>query len=207
MTPAGNSTPLIGTCGTAGTVDGNLSVATVRYPTGIVMDPNYAADGNFFFTDAIDLNPSRVRYVNFRTSSVTIGSSTVPAASAGNAIIQTIWTVAASGNSNGRIYGLAAFSTQVCYAGGTPGNGGNGTHNVTCYDRTSSLGSPSMRAGPNELSNPPIRGGAPIDNTQEGVAATSSLLDAPYGLAFDSGGNLYISERSNHIIRMVRRWW
>ena len=47
---------------------------------------------------------------------------------------------------------------------------------------------------------------APLDLTQEGIIGSSALLNAPYGLAFDSAGNLYISERNNHIIRMVRRW-
>jgi hypothetical protein len=170
------------------------------------MDPIYAADGNFFFADAIDQNSTRIRYVNFRTTAVSIGSTSVPGAVSGFGIVQTIWTVTPSGNSPGWVYGLAAFSNQLCIAGGRPTLGNQGSHNVTCYNRSNPLGPVTLRVGPNEASNPPTRGGAPIDTTQEGIIASSALLNAPYGLSFDSSGNLYISERNNHIIRMVRRW-
>jgi hypothetical protein len=174
----------------------------------IVVDPNYSADGNFFFTDAPASNPSRVRYVNYRTSSVTIGSSTVPAAPGGGVgIVQTLWTISPSGNSAGYINGLAAFSTQFCMAGGLQGNGGAGSHNVTCYDRSSPLGPVTLRVGPNEATGTPTRGGAPLDLTQENAYSGSATLNSPYGIAFDSLGNLYISERNNHIVRFVRRWW
>jgi hypothetical protein len=208
LAPNGQLTDLVGTCGTLGTLDGSTSVATIRYPTAIVMDPNYIADGNFFFADAIDLSPTKVRYVNFRTSSVTIGSATVPAATSPYGTVQTLWTVSPSGNSSGRIMGLAAFGPQLCMAGGWPGNGNLGSHNVTCYDRSNALGPISLRVGSNENTSPPFRAGAPLAPAdQEGVASTSALVNAPYGLTFDSAGNLYISERNNHIIRMVRRWW
>jgi hypothetical protein len=208
MTPNGQLTNLVGTCGTLGTLDGSTNIATIRYPTAVVIDPNYAADGNFFFADAIDLSPTKVRYVNFRTTSVTIGSATVPAATSPYGTVQTLWTVSPSGNSSGRIMGLAAFGPQLCMAGGWPGNGNLGSHNVTCYDRSSGLGPVSLRVGSNENTSPPIRAGAPLAPTdQEGINATAALVSSPYGLSFDSAGNLYISERNNHIVRMVRRWW
>ncbi|MBS1962732.1 MAG: hypothetical protein JST04_10980 [Bdellovibrionales bacterium] len=205
---SGNVNPIVGVCGTAGVTDGSTQTgaAKVRFPTAIVMDPLYSADGNFFFADAIDQNQTRIRYVNFRTSSVTVGSTTVPAATAGYAIVQTIWYLTPSGNSPGWVYGLAAYSNQLCIAGGRPGQGQQGSHNVTCYNRSNPLGPITLRVGPNETSNPPTRGGAPLDRTQEGLISTSALLNGPYGLSFDSSGNLYISERNNHLIRMVRRW-
>ncbi len=201
----------LGLCSTAGNglVDGtNTSQTRLTYPTAVLIDPAYAADGNMFVADARDNTPSRVRYVNYRTSPVVVGSATIPAAPGGGlGITQTLWTISPSGNSRGSIYGLAAFDTQVCYAGGWPGDGGLGSHNVTCYDRSSPLGVVTLRVGPNEASGVPTRGGAPIDMTQEGILSSSALVNAPYGLAFDGQGNLYISERNNHIIRMVRRWW
>ncbi len=206
--PTGTISQAIGTCGTAGVLDGNTTVATITSPMSIVVDPSYSADGNFFFTDAPASNPSRVRYVNYRTSSVTIGSSTVPAAPGGGVgIVQTLWTISPSGNSAGYINGLAAFSNQFCMAGGLQGNGGAGSHNVTCYDRASPLGPVTLRVGPNEATGTPTRGGAPLDLTQENAYSGSASLNAPYGIAFDTSGNLYISERNNHIVRFVRRWW
>lgn len=198
----------LGACGTAGTTDGNTTVATLNLPTAVFVDPSYSADGNLFVVDAPNNNPSRVRYVNYRTSSVTIAGSTIPAAPGGGVgIVQTLWTVSPSGNSSGRLFGFAAFSNQICFSGGAPTNGGVGSHNVTCYDRSSVLGAVTLRVGPNEATGVPTRGGAPIDLTQENIYSGSALVNAPYGLAFDSSGNLYISERNNHIVRLVRRWW
>jgi len=198
----------LGTCGTAGTTDGNTSIATFNLPTAVFVDPSYSADGNMFVVDTPNNNPSRVRYVNYRTSSVTIAGMTIPAAPGGGVgIVQTLWSVSPSGNSSGRLFGFAAYSNQICFSGGAPGNGGVGSHNVTCYDRSSPLGAVTLRVGPNEASGVPTRGGAPIDLTQENIYSGSALVNSPYGLAFDNSGNLYISERNNHIIRLVRRWW
>lgn len=208
LEPSGALSPHVGTCGTAGTFEVNTTNTLLRFPTSVLIDPNYAADGNMFIVDAPDQNPSRIRYVNYRTTAVTIGSSTIPGAPGGGVgIVQTLWTVSPSGNSSGRVFGLAVFDSQICFSGGWPGDGGLGSHNVTCYNRNDSLGAPTMRLGPNEASGVPTRGGATIDLTQENVPATSALANAPYGLAFDSSGNLYVSERNNHVIRMVRRWW
>lgn len=207
VSSAGTISQLVGTCGTAGTTDGSTQSALIRYPMGITIDPNYAANGNFYFADAPDINPSRVRYVNFRTTSVTIGSTTVPAATSPYGIVQTLWTVSPSGNSQGRVNSIATFGTQVCYAAGYVSSGNTGAHNVTCYDISSPLGPVTLRIGPNEANNPPTRGGAPLDLTEEGVYGGSALTNAPYGLAFDSAGNLYISERTNSLVRMVRRWF
>ncbi|MBX9769680.1 MAG: hypothetical protein K2X47_20550, partial [Bdellovibrionales bacterium] len=88
------------------------------------------------------------------------------------------------------------------------GSGSTGTHNVTCYDRSTPLAPVTLRVGPNEASVPAFRAGAPVSNLeQEDVTATSAFMSAPYGITFDSAGNLYIPERNNHIVRMVRRWW
>ena len=84
------------------------------------------------------------------------------------------------------------------------GVGSTGYHDVICYTLSGGF-NPSLYVGSSTGSA--IKGGAPMDYTQEGIGSGSSLLYAPYGLAFDGAGNLYVSERSNHIIRLVRRWF
>jgi hypothetical protein len=206
MSAAGLVSKFTGTCGssTGWPGAGLASTAILRYPTGIMMDANYSADGNFFFVDGLDQSAGRVRYVNFRTSSLTLGGVSVPAGSASNPSITTIVFLSNAGT--GRLYGLAQFGTQLCYSSGDTGNPNNGGHNVTCRDLATALGSITLRVGPDEGTST-VRGGGPLGVEQEGVASTSARMYAPVGLAFDSDGNLYISDRTNHLVRMVRRWF
>lgn len=229
ITPSGDLVNVVGTCGSAGTTDGNTSNALIRFPTAIMADPLYP--GNFFFADAIDLNPSRIRYVNYYSScssscgpmqaSIYIGGTPIPAASGGNASVTTVLTVNAPATSvlavtAGWVQGLATFGSQICYAAGHPSvnNGTNGPHFVQCFDRSSATTNPTLTVGPASTSN--IRAGAPLGSEMENVNASYNSnplsyspvsLNSPFGLAFDGSGNLYISERSNHLIRMVRRWF
>lgn len=229
VTPAGNLINTVGTCGSAGTSDGNTSNALIRFPTAVMADPLYP--GNFFFADAIDQNPSRIRYVNYYTAcsggcganqaNIYIGGFNVPPASGGNASVTTILTVNAAatsvlGATAGWVQGLATFGNQVCYAAGHPNvnNGTNGPHFVQCFDRSAANTNPTITVGPASNSN--VRAGAPLGSEMENVNASYNSnpasyspvsMNSPFGLAFDGSGNLYISERSNHLIRMVRRWF
>ena len=45
--------------------------------------------------------------------------------------------------------------------------------------------------------------GGTIGDSGDKGAATSALLNAPTGLAFDSKGNLYIADSGNHVIRKI----
>jgi hypothetical protein len=206
MSAGGLASKFTGTCGSVtGWPGGGLaSTAVLRYPTAITMDANYSADGNFFFVDGVDMASGRIRYVNFRTSSLTLGGVSVPAGSAANPSITTIVFLSNAGQ--GRLYGLAQFGSQLCYSSGDPGNPDNGAHNVTCRDLATALGSTTLRVGPDEGTST-VRGGGPLGVEQEGAASTSARMYAPLGLAFDGDGNLYISDRSNHLVRMVRRWF
>lgn len=206
MTSGGLVSKFTGNCGssTGWPGAGLASTAVLRYPTGITMDANYAADGNFFFVDGLDQASGRIRYVNFRTSSLVLGGVSVPAGSAANPSITTIVFLSNAGQ--GRLYGLAQFGSQLCYSSGDHGNPNNGAHNVTCRDLATALGSITLRVGPDEATST-VRGGGPLGIEQENVASTSARMYAPVGLAFDSDGNLYISDRTNHLVRMVRRWF
>jgi hypothetical protein len=229
VTPSGDLINTVGTCGTANTTDGSITSALIRFPTAIMADPLYP--GNFFFADAIDLNPSRLRYVNYYAAcsgscgamqaNIYIGGIPVPAATGGNATVTTLLNVNAAatsvlGATAGWLQGLATFGNQICYAAGHPNvnNGNQGPHFVQCFDRASATTNPSLTVGPASNSN--VRAGAPLGSEMENVNASYNSnplsyspvsLNSPFGLAFDGSGNLYISERSNHLIRLVRRWF
>ncbi len=206
MTSAGAISRFMGTCASsAGWPGGSTaSTAVLRYPTGITIDTNYSADGNFFFVDGLDQGTGRVRYVNFRTSGITVAGVSIPAGSGANPSVTTVFSLSNAGQ--GRLYGVAQFGNQFCYSSGDTGNGNNGGHNVTCRDLSSALGAITLRVGPDEITST-VRGGGPLGTEQENVASTSARLYAPNGLAFDADGNLYIADRSNHLVRMVRRWF
>lgn len=206
MTSTGAISRFMGTCASAAGWPGGVtaSTAVLQFPTGITIDSNYAADGNFFFVDGLTQAAGRVRYVNFRTSGFTVAGVSIPAGSGANPSVTTIFFMSNAGN--GQLYGLAQFGNQFCYSSGDVANPNNGGHNVTCRDLSSALGAITLRVGPDEITST-VRGGGPLGTEQENVLSTSARLYSPNGLVFDAEGNLYIADRTNHLVRMVRRWF
>jgi hypothetical protein len=210
---AGTISTFIGTCGPVPNpaTDGFAgSTATTRYPTGIWMDTLSGYTSNFFFVDSIDLNTGRIRYVNNVNQSLSIGGITIPAANPTPTVTTVATLIPANisplGAVSSRLYGVATFANQVCYASGNYANGGDGAHNVTCIDRTSNIGAVTLRVGPNE-SNLITRAGSPLGMEQEAISSSQALIGGPYGITFDSQGNLYFTERMNGLVRMVGRWF
>jgi hypothetical protein len=204
----GYMSPIMGTCGGSGNVDGYTpisgSVAQILNPMGIV--PDFDNIGNFFIADQVATNTGKIRYVNTTISNINIGGTTAFANAAGNLSRTTsIWNLIPAGGVASRINSLAAFGNIICWAAGLNGDGNTGPHAVYCADKTT--GTVSRKAGPSESSSNYIRGGAPLGNEQENVPGVSAYLAAPYGLTFDSDGNLYIVEKSAHTVRMMRRWF
>jgi hypothetical protein len=215
ITPTGNLVATVGQCATSGTNDGTTATARITSPGAILVDPVYPT--NYFFADS----QSKLRYVNNTANTIYIGGQPIPAKSGANGSVTTILTITAQATpilaaTPGYINGLAAFGNQICYAAGHPNvdNGTNGPHFVQCFDRSAASTNPTLTVGP--TSSSPIRAGAPLGLEVENVNASYSVnpsnyspvsLNSPFGLTFDSSGNLYISERSNHIIRMVRKWF
>jgi hypothetical protein len=216
VTSSGVASRVVGTCTAVpgSSTDGtglSAGTASTRYPMGIAMDPQNS--GNFYFVDMVDQNSGKLRYVNFLNTTVTIGGGTVAAATGGVPQVKTIASYSpyavAPYSGISRLTGVAAFSSsQICFASGYVSNtftGGNqGGHNVTCLNP--STGALTKKIGPSEISIS-IRGGEPLGSEQEGIDSSSAILNGPYGLSFDGSGNIYISERLNQAIRMVRRWW
>lgn len=207
MAPDGTTTQYLGLCGTAGSTGATTTALRMSYPTDMLFDSNYAADGNFFIADQHTSATGVIKYINFRTTSINVAGQTIPAAPGGG--VGSVTQIFSIGSGNGRIWSLAQFGNQLCYASGDMGNAANGPHNVVCNDLRSSaeggFGALTMRIGANEGTS--TRGGAPQEREQENVAGSQILLNAPGGIVFDSSGNLYIVERANNLIRMVRRWF
>jgi hypothetical protein len=52
-----------------------------------------------------------------------------------------------------------------------------------------------------------VKGQSAHYGEQEGILAGSATLVQPWGLAFDSEGNVYISDYANNAIKKVKRWY
>jgi hypothetical protein len=194
MTPDGTISQYIGLCGTEGDVNGVATGGSIRlrFPSSIFSDPRHPT--NFFIADQTNQAANKIKYINLSGGDVVISGITVS-----NGQIGTVYTAGGYG------YAVAAFDNQICFSSGNNPNGWQGSHNVQCRDRDNPIPSTTMLAG--RPDGDQTRAGTPNHVEQEGVPATSSYLYAPYGLAFDGNGNLYIADRQNHLIRMVKRWW
>ncbi len=214
----------IGNCnsGAIGAIVNGYNSGTVpaytRYPRGMFVDPLYP--NNFFVVDSYDQNPGRIRYVNRGTTAVKFywdnanagGVNGISAPGKDTAIeptadsyVSTIMDYSLSGL-NSRYHSVAAFDNWICWSGGALNSPTDGPHNVQCIDRTD-ITKQVVRVAGSADNTTYKSAGATLGLEQEGILGPSSRLYAPYGLAFDGEGNLYISEYSSHEIRMVRRWW
>src|SRR5690606_22888076 len=105
--------------------------------------------------------------------------------------------------------GATEAEDLICYTSGALGNGGLGSHNVICRKRVT--GDLSIRIG--QADGSLVKGGSQLDSEEEGATWDSNTkvlsvkLSGPAGLAFDSEGNLYITERDSSVIRKVKRWF
>lgn len=209
----------IGQCGTTGYNDGigNSNNATnptlLTNPTQMVMDP--LNPENFFFLDNYTGATGYIRYAN--TTAASIAFPAVPGGfalgkGAGDVRTTTIWSFSPTGTS-ARLNGIAIYGDKVCVSSGGSASGLTqmwmwpdvGAHGVYCFDRTDAAGTAIRIAGSNYSTS--TRGGSSLGLEHELLTGTSVLLYQPHGLAFDADGNLYISERGAHVVRMIRKWW
>lgn len=213
-----NLTSAIGLCGTAGDVSGTLAAARLRYPKQLLQDPRFPT--NFFVLDQTDQSTAAVKYVNISGADCDAGASH-PCEVGGTAVLDgRIFSVFSV--NGGYASALAYYKDPVtlnddmiCYASGEShnntvfifGNTGYGANNVICKYRVS--GAQSLRVG--SVDGAILTGGSQIDSESEGITAVAGVLsvtlNGPAGLAFDTEGNLFISEKNSHVIRKVKRWW
>jgi sugar lactone lactonase YvrE/uncharacterized protein YcgI (DUF1989 family) len=206
----GNMTTLAGLCGTSGAANGSglaYSNSGIRfyYPTAVVVDPRapYTTAGNMFILDqTANATATKIRYINQYSMAVTIYGVTINPGE-----IKTVYTAPDAHGAD-----LATIDNQICISSGGDFNyvsnatTNTANHNVICFSRDDSTGTAYTRFG----RNPSVyvaHGYQQENSEEEGIAATSISLAGPAGLAFDTNGNLYITERDGHDIRMVRKWW
>ena len=194
----GEMSVAVGTCNVVGgAANTTISAATLRYPKGLAVDPNHLT--NIFIVDQTDQATQYIRYANF--SGVTVDSGLFTQ-SVDSLKIKNILSVANTPYLND----VEVFNDQFCYSSGHSTNTNAGNHNVICKDRDlSDAAMESQRCGVPIGSL--IKGGGPMGELDDGLSCSASFFANPWGLAFDSAGNLYIADRLNHIIRFVKRWW
>lgn len=192
---AGNTSFALGNCGDASPTDSTHDVLAaaleMNRPHGIAIDEY----GNLIISDTYN---NKIRYWNRTGSSVTFGSQTIDAGH-----VVTIACFSGTGGSTSENIlatssrcdnpmGLDYFNGRLCFAN-------FGRHNVRCINRSDGR--------VNTVAGRPVAvnlSGGPAGMEQEGVGATTVPLNNPVDVSFDDQGDLYISDRNNHVIRKVK---
>jgi hypothetical protein len=213
----------IGQCGTADSVDGygtsdnTTNPTRVRYPGQMVIDPENPS--NFFYTEGFNQGTGKIHYANTTSSNINIRGISAAGKSTYDVKTTTIWSLIAPSGTTSSFNGIAAYKNKwVCVSSGGImwstwstylDGGGNymnaGAHAVYCYDRANLAGEARRIVGADFST--PVRAGSSLGFEHELLDGINVPLHQPQGLAFDEDGNLYISERGSHVIKMVRRWW
>ncbi len=159
----------------------------------IIADYNFNAGNNY---------GNRVRYWNRSGTSVEFAGVSIP-----DGTVQTIACNAGSSNTSENIFATGAQCNNpvsfamnddyLCFSQA-------GKHNVRClYLTGASEGRIFTVAGSLSSLTTGLQG-VPYNFSLEGLAATSQKLNGPTGLTFDSNGDLFIVDTSNHIIKKVK---
>ncbi len=192
---SGNISFVLGNCGDATPTDTTHDVLVaaleMNRPHGIAVDEF----GNLIISDTFN---NKIRYWNRSASQVTFGSQTIDP---GHVV-----TIACFSGTGGSVAENILATSSRCdnpmgldYRNGTLCFANFGRHNVRCIDRTTGrVNTVAGRVVSLNLS------GGPVGLEQEGVAGTSVPLNNPVDVSFDDQGDLYISDRTNHIIRKLK---
>lgn len=190
----GNITTPIGSCGTNGNSSGPLATSLVNYPGALDSDLHSSVvdSGNFFIVERSLSNNNKIKYVNLSGAPVQVLGQDVDV----NEIEEVLSGV-------DYVSQIATYEDQICYSQGGRAALHNYPHNVTCLNRDTAL--TTLRVG--RVKSSTFNGATQLNNEEEGALASSTSLAGPWGVVFDSEGNLYISERYADTIRMVKKWW
>jgi len=190
----GDLNAVLGQCGAAaGDAGNNVAAGSVQFnrPHGLAVD----SLGNLIIADTYN---NKIRYWNRTGSTVNVAGLSVVA---GN-VITIACNNGTTGSSTENVLattsrcsnpmGVDVNANSICFAQ-------FGRHNVRCINVSD--GRINTVAGRAE-NNP--RAGSPVGFEQEGVAGTNATLYNPVDVVFDDNGDLFISDRTNHIIRKLK---
>jgi len=194
VSSSGVISEFVGQCTSTGDISGAIASAKLYRPGDVQLDSDtaYAANGNFFVVDRWINTNSYIKYVNQSPGTVTIFGLPINSGEITKLV-----------SSDGYVGGVASFEDQICYTQGANASGHQYPHNVICLDRNTGL--TTLRVG--KISASIQKCATPEYNEEEGVLASSSSLCGPWGITFDSEGNLYIAEYFANNIRMVKKWF
>ncbi len=200
------------------------TAAQLRFPAGVAID----VSGNIFIADQSN---NRIRKINTSGIITTVAGTGAAGFSgdggpATNAQIHAPWGIVVDNNGaiviadyeNNRIRRIDTFGIITTIAGtGTSGYSGDGAA-ATAADLTHPAGLAVSRTGAvyfADFSNNVVRVVHPygIINTiagtgatgfsGDGGAATAALLAAPYGVAINDSGDIYVADAGNNRIRKI----
>ena len=169
--------------GTKGFVNGTASSADLYWPWGTAFDPS----GNFYVAEE---GNNALRKVTFSggIGTVTTEAGTGTGAYYGNGIPASqaeLWAPQGIAvDASGDIYIADTYNNRIRMIAASTANG----HTSGDIYTVAGIGPVCFQ---------------PIDTFGDGCPATSSTLNQPGGVAFDSSGNLYIADFLNNRIRMV----
>lgn len=207
----------------------------LNIPRGIAVDP--LKPQNLFVLDqGGSSGTGKIKYINFSGSCVGPGAgcegvginNTYLGLNIGAGKIYTIKNI----NTTPYLNAIAVSATQICYTTGRIDTTNTGENNLVCLNRTS--GSSTLYCG-GDTGEYPNKDGAPLADTQLDDASWDGtqwiysnswgyqekkscgtnpatnlgdvLFSGPTGIAFDAQGNLYVADRQNHIVRMIKGGW
>jgi sugar lactone lactonase YvrE len=207
VSTAGIVTTLLGT-GTASTIDGPLTSATINIPTGLFMRP----DGNMYVSD---MNGNRIRLVNFKTNIIsTVIGSGARGSSEGTALTATMNSPlglfqAANGDiyfcdaGNGRIrmYRAGSVTSSIAFSLANPHGVAVDSSGAVFYTDTNNGRVSSFDF--NLDSYITIAGGGTDDS--DSILATNAAIFTPTEIVLDpqSTQGFIISECSSDKIRRL----
>jgi hypothetical protein len=178
--------------GTGGYVADNVAAtsAQINYPRAVSVD----SVGNVYIAD---YSNHRIRFIA-KTTGTYFGQAMTA---------NYIYTIAGTGSGGYVADNVAATSTQIYYPSGVTvdaaGNvyiGDRNNHRVRFIAKTTGTNfGQAMTA--NYIYT--IAGNGSGGYTSDGVAATSTRINAPAGVSVDTAGNVVISDTDNHRVRFV----
>jgi NHL repeat len=221
VTAAGVVTTLAGTTGKPGSTDGTGAVARFSSPAGVAVD----SAGNVYVAD---MDNNTIRKITAAGVVTTLaGTAGEPGSTDGTGAAARFFVpsgvavdregnvyVAESANNTIRKITNAGVVTTLAGAaftsGSIDGTGAGARFNVPSGVAVDSAGNVYVTDRNNHTVRKVTAAG--VVTTLAGTAGTSGSTDgtgsaarfkAPYGVAVDSAGNLYVADRDNHAIRKI----